>query len=150
MAAPRWVFLLNWEMLSSWVDDPTLAERFRGFPSNKGPRLSTIPFAAVHLVKLRAYARSDLADGAPTLRLFSLRALLNGYRSTSATHPRDKVFAMLSMADRTKMLFSDPNTAGALARWPRTTGCLPWRSTRGSRLSWFGLMGTSRSCSTGS
>ena len=74
-----------------------------------------LPLAAVNLVKLRAYARSGLANGALTPRIFTLRALLHDYRYTCATDPRDKIFAMLSMVDRTKAPFSNPPAAGALA-----------------------------------
>ncbi|KAK4161787.1 heterokaryon incompatibility protein-domain-containing protein [Cladorrhinum sp. PSN259] len=115
MVAPRWTFLLNREILPSWVNDPGLVRQFRGLLSNKDARFSSIPLAAVNLVKLRAYARFDLADGALTPAIFSLSAFLNHYRSTSATDPRDKIFALLSMADRTKEPFSDPNAASALA-----------------------------------
>ncbi|KAK4184540.1 heterokaryon incompatibility protein-domain-containing protein [Podospora australis] len=114
MSVISWITLLNREILPSWVD-AELAKRFRGLLDNKDPRLSTIPLAAANVVKLRAYARGHNAENSLTPKTFSLRSLLNEYRSTSATDPRDKVFAMLSMANRSKPPFTIAGAGVTLA-----------------------------------
>ncbi|KAK1751026.1 heterokaryon incompatibility protein-domain-containing protein [Echria macrotheca] len=108
LTLPQWVVLLNREILRTWIS-PESAEyvTFRRL-RDADPRTSTIPLAPVHLVKVRVYARGDLPDGAKTPKKYGLRGLITTHRAAAATDPRDKVFALISLADPTKAPLTHP------------------------------------------
>jgi len=112
---PQWVVLLNREILRTWIapGSPEYATFYR--LRDGDPRESTFPFAAMSLVRARVYLRADLPEGAKTPKTFGLRALLSQHRSTAATDPRDKVFALLSFADASKPPLTDPEAHAAAA-----------------------------------
>lgn len=108
-------------MLDAFVSgiDPDMATsadwpRFHGLTEPYGT--PTFPMGPISLAKLRTYARSDLPDGAKTPKERALRGLLQDYRAVMATDARDKLFALLSLADRTKSPFTvDASAAAALS-----------------------------------
>ncbi|KAK5659430.1 hypothetical protein OQA88_631 [Cercophora sp. LCS_1] len=107
MALPQWSALLNREILQTWVvpGSPEYAT-FRRL-RDADPRGLTLPLAGPQLVKVRAYSRAGVLDGARTPKHLGLRSWLTSHRATAATDPRDKVFALLSLADPTKAPLTD-------------------------------------------
>ncbi|KAH7303075.1 heterokaryon incompatibility protein-domain-containing protein [Stachybotrys elegans] len=108
---PQWGSYLNRGQMHNWVmpgsPDTSKFERMLVPEASE----SVLPVAAVNLVKIRTYARFDVQYGGVTPKVFGLYGLLECFRSTVATDPRDKIFALLSIADRTKAPFADPSAS---------------------------------------
>ncbi|KFA56422.1 hypothetical protein S40293_05070 [Stachybotrys chartarum IBT 40293] len=108
---PQWGTYLNRGQMHYWVmpGSPETSKFERMLVPEASE--SVLPIAAASLVKIRTYARFDVQDGRVTPKVFSLYSLLECFRSSVATDPRDKIFALLSIADRTKAPFADPSAS---------------------------------------
>ncbi|KAK3386035.1 heterokaryon incompatibility protein-domain-containing protein [Podospora didyma] len=114
VAVARRIVFVCGHMTLPWSDLAASVSLFRRLAEWHG--VDSFPTGPVALVKLRSYSRSDRLDEARTPAFFALRALLVDHRGAQATDPRDKLFAPLGLANRTKPPFLEPVVAaGALA-----------------------------------
>jgi len=114
MVVPLWMGLLSQEHIRSWLS-PGSPEwpRFHRLAEPHG--IVTFPLAAAGLAKLRAYSRGLVADDkSQTPTNHALRALLEDYRATVASDPRDKLFAFYALADHSKEPFLHPVATGVM------------------------------------